>query len=468
MSKNKELAKNTLTILIGKFTTQFLSFFLLPLYTIYLSTDQYGTFDLISTYIALLVPILSLELSNSIFRFLLDFRNNDKKKSEIFINILIAITLLSVLTIFISLIINIFFPIKYLFYILFNIVSLMLSSVALQTARGIGKNNCYALGSIICAISTIILNILFIGAFKMGIEGILLATSFANILCFIYIMNKIKILNDINLKLINKKTLTDMIKYSVPLIPNGISWWVVNASDRTIISLLIGVSANGIYSIANKFSTMFIGLYSVFNLSWTESTSLHINDEDKEQFFSETINTMFMLFASISLLIIVLVPFILPFLINTSYAHAYYYIPLLLIGSLFNVIVGLVSVVYVAKKLSKEIAKTSVLSAALNIILNLILVRYFGVYGACISTIIAFMVLAIYRYIDVQKYVKIKLDFNTLIVFSLMITAVIFIYYQNNIITNILNLVFVFIYSLIVNKKILHSLIIIIKEKIKR
>lgn len=468
MSKNKELAKNTLTILIGKFTTQFLSFFLLPLYTIYLSTSQYGTFDLISTYVALLVPILSLELSNSMFRFLLDFRNNDKKKSEVFINILIAITLLSVLTIFISLIINIFFPIKYLFYILLNIVSLMLSSVALQAARGIGKNNCYASGSIICAVSTIILNILFIIAFKMGIEGILLAASLANILCFIYIINKIKILSDINLKMINKKTLTDMIKYSVPLIPNGISWWVVNASDRTIISLLIGVSANGIYSIANKFSTMFIGLYSVFNLSWTESTSLHIDDEDKEQFFSETINTMFILFASISLLIIVLVPFVLPFLINTRYAPAYNYIPLLLIGSLFNVIVGLVSVVYVAKKLSKEIAKTSVLSAALNIILNLILVRYFGVYGACVSTIIAFMVLAIYRYIDVQKYVKIKLDFNTLIVFSLIITTVIFIYYQNNIITNILNLVFVFIYSLIVNKKIIQGLIIMIKEKIKR
>ena len=54
--------------------------------------------------------------------------------------------------------------------------------------------------------------------------------------------------------------LKEIIKYSVPLIPNMISWWIVSASDRTIISTVLGVAQNGIYSAANKFSGVFTTL----------------------------------------------------------------------------------------------------------------------------------------------------------------------------------------------------------------
>ena len=62
MNKKKELAKNTVIIFLGKVCTQLISFFLLPLYTGYLTTKQYGTVDLIQTYVRLLVPLITIEL----------------------------------------------------------------------------------------------------------------------------------------------------------------------------------------------------------------------------------------------------------------------------------------------------------------------------------------------------------------------------------------------------------------------
>ena len=72
MTKGKELAKNTMIIVVGKVCTQFISFFLLPLYTSYLNTADYGNVDLINTYINLLIPIVTLQLENAVFRFLID------------------------------------------------------------------------------------------------------------------------------------------------------------------------------------------------------------------------------------------------------------------------------------------------------------------------------------------------------------------------------------------------------------
>ena len=83
-----------------------------------------------------------------------------------------------------------------------------------------------------------------------------------------------------------KVQLKQALKYAIPLIPNSISWWIINVSDRTMITIIMNSSFNGIYSVANRFATAFVSLYTVFNLSWTESASLNINDKDKDKFFT--------------------------------------------------------------------------------------------------------------------------------------------------------------------------------------
>ena len=90
-----------------------------------------------------------------------------------------------------------------------------------------------------------------------------------------------------NKKLIDKKLIKSMVKYSAPLVPNSLSWWIVSVSDRSIISVVLGAASNGIYAISNKFPTIISSLSGVFNLSWSESAALHINSEDRDEFFTD-------------------------------------------------------------------------------------------------------------------------------------------------------------------------------------
>ena len=174
----------------------------------------------------------------------------------------------------------------------------------------------------------------------------------------------------IRLVKLNRQSITPYLKYSLPLIPNTISWWILNASDRTIILKFIGISANGIYSAANKFSGIYTTIFNIFNLSWTESVALHLNEKDSSEDFSKLQDSLIKFFGCMFLGLTAVMPLVFKILVNERYNAAYYQIPPLLMGAFFSAMAGFVSAYYVAAKMTSVIAKMTMLAAALNIIIN--------------------------------------------------------------------------------------------------
>ena len=468
MSKGKDLAKNTVIVSIGKICTQLITFFLLPVYTAVLSNEEYGVVDLLNTLTSLLLPIATLQIEQGIFRYLLDCRENKEKQTTLITTVSKFILVQSAICILIFLCASPFIHNEYKYFLMANLLMGILSSISLQICRGLGDNKTYAVGSFITGALTVILNVIFIVVFKWGAYGMLIATAISNLLCAIYVFVKKKIYKYIDIKQNDKKLLKDIIKYSVPLIPNMISWWIVSASDRTIISAVIGVAQNGIYSAANKFSGIFSTLYSVFNLTWTESASININSEDREEFFSKIFDFIVRFFGSLCLGTIAIMPFVFGILVNEKFAESYYQIPILILGSVFNILVSFLGSVYVAKKLTKEIAKTSIIAAIINIVVNIALIKQIGLYAASISTVIAYFAMFIYRWIDVKKYVSIKTNKALIAVLSVSFLVVIITYYLKMKIISIVVLLAVIIIAIYINKDSAKYLTEIVKKRFKK
>lgn len=468
MDKKKQLAKNTIIIFFGRVSTQLISFFLLPLYTSYLATKEYGLVDLIQTYVTLLVPIITLELEMSIFRWLIDSRGKEKDTKKLISNnffvLFISLTIFSILYVAVTSFVNI--PFRWL--ILVDIIICVFGGNFLQVARGFGKTLDYSISCILTGVTTVVSNIILICHFGMGAEGMIISMALANFICGLYLFIRLKLYKLINFKLTDKKLLKEMYKYSIPLIPNSVSWWIVNVSDRTIISFILGSGANGLYAISNKFPTIISSLTGVFNLSWSESAALHINSKDRDEFFSDVFNTIMKLFTAMGVGMIACMPFVFPLLINTKYNDAYNYIPYLVLGSVFNVAICLYSQIYLAKKLSKQVATTAIIGAVINILINIVFIKSIGLYAAAISTAISYFVMMLYRHIDLKKYVNIKISkgfvINTIIIFSYSI----FLYYQHDLLLNIINLIVVVSYAFLINQKFLKSSLKTILGKLKR
>ena len=468
MSKGKDLAKNTAIVSIGKMCTQLITFFLLPVYTAVLSNEEYGVVDLLNTLTSLLLPIATLQIEQGVFRYLIDCRENKEKQTTLITTIMRFMIIQLIICIIIFLCASPFIHNEYKYFLMANLVMGMFSTILLQICRGLGDNPTYAIGSFITGALTVVLNVIFIVSFHWGAYGMLGATAISNLLCSVYIFMKKKIYKYIKPKQYDKTTLKEIIKYSVPLIPNMISWWIVSASDRTIISAVIGIAQNGIYSAANKFSGVFTTLYSVFNLTWTESASININSEDRDEFFSKILDFVIRFFGCLCLGTIAVMPFVFNILINEKFAEAYYQIPILILGSVFNILVSFIGSIYVAKKLTKEIAKTSVIAAIINIGVNVVLIKSIGLYAASISTVIAYALMFIYRWMDVKKYVK--FDVNKILMFVLIIMygVTIFTYYLRSTVISAVVLGVVAIFAVIANINSVTYLKQIVKSKIKK
>lgn len=466
MNKEKQLFKNTLIVSIGKICTQLVTFFLLPLYTSALTTTEYGAVDLLNTIIALFLPIVTLQLEQGVFRFLIDVRNEYEKQKKIITSIFFIVLLQLVIVIILSIFIGPYIQNDYKYYLVLNLVAQVISSIFLQISRGLGDNMTYSLGSFISGLSIVLLNVIFIAILKTGAYGMLLATFIGNMICSIFIFVKLKMYTFINIKDFDINIAKRVIKYSIPLIPNSVSWWIVNASDRSIISAFLGISANGIYSAANKFSNVLSTLYSVFNLTWTESASLYIDSKDSSAFFSRILDAIIRLFGGLCLIIIIYMPFIFPVMIDESYGEAYLQIPILIISVFFNILVSFLGSIYIAKKITKEIAKTSIYAGLINIIVNLLLIQHIGLFAASISTVIAYFLMFLYRWFDSKKYIEIHLNYILIILLTLIFVFAFISYYINNSILNIITLVIGTIYVIYINKQYIYLGYLFVKNHV--
>lgn len=468
MNKKKELAKNTIIIFLGKVCTQLISFFLLPLYTGYLTTKQYGVVDLIQTYVRLLVPLLTIELEMGVFRFLIDTRGNDKDTKEVMSNnftiLFGSLAIFSILYI----IVTCFWHVDYRWLILFDIFICTITGNLLQVARGFGKTLDYSIACIITGVMTVVLNIILIVFGGLRVTGMVLSMAIANGLGALYLFIKLKLYKYFNKKLIDKKLIKSMVKYSAPLVPNSLSWWIVSVSDRSIISVVLGAASNGIYAISNKFPTLLSSVFAIFNMSWCESATLHINSEDRDEFFSDICNTVVKLFSSLGVGMIACMPFVFPLLINSSYNEAFIYIPILAVGVVFNVGVSLYSSIYIAKKMTKQVASTSVMGAIINIVVNVLLIKFIGLWAAAVSTMVSYFAMMVYRHFDLKKYINIKYEKGIFIKTILIFAFAIVLYYQKNMILNIINLVVVSLYAFIINKEFLLGTFKTVFKKLKR
>lgn len=466
MSRKTELAKNTAILTVGKLCTQCISFLLLPLYTAILSTEEYGTYDLLVTYSTLLLPLVNWQFDQGLFRFMLDHRGNQEEERKLLSTLLCSSTIQSIVYCILFKLIEPLLKIENSYFLLLYVVLHVYTALFLQFVRGLGQSVKYTVASFISASATTVTNVIALVCMKLGLQGLFLSTILSQILTLIYLIISSKCWCYISPKAIQLNVFKRVGAYSIPLIPNNLAWWVVNASDRTIISHFLGTAANGIYSVANKFPNVFINFYNILNLSWTETVSLHYEDEDRDEFLTETMTSLFKLFAAACFGIVACMPFVFPIMVNSKYEASYNQILILMYAMLFRVLVGLYSCVYVAQKNAKKIAYTSISAAIINVVVNVMLINRIQVYAASISTLVAFLSMFLIRYIDVNRTIRMKIRKPIIVGSCIVGTMLIFTYYSGNIIIQGIALVLTAVYALATNIDMIRAGLKLVKTKL--
>ena len=196
----------------------------------------------------------------------------------------------------------------------------------------------------------------------------------------------------------------------------------------------------------------------MFQLAWHEIGTVHYNDNDRDKFFSDMIDKVLAFFMSASIGVLYILPFIFDVFINSNYSEAYFNIPIYMVASIFQVVVGLLGVVYVATKKTAEITKTTIIAAVVNISINVALINTVGLYAASISTVFGYGLTMIYRIFDTKKYIVLSYNKKRIVSLGVVTILTCIIFYLDSIKISLLYALFLFPIIFYINKDIIFLL----------
>ena len=410
-NKYKTLLSNTMLISLGTFGSKLLVFFMVRFYTGYLTSADYGTADLITQSANLLLSVISMGITDGVFRFAI---NHVKHRKRIFSIGLYTITLGGLLLFGILPLLGLVPKMNlqpYLWLIGLYIMASCYHTLCAQFIRAEGKTALFAVQGMINTLLVILLNILFLAVLHMGITGYVLSIVLADVFCALMLFIREKLWRQLMLNP-GWAYWKEMLLYSIPMIPATIFWWITSVSDRYMVTGFISESANGIYAVSYKLPTILTLVSGIFMEAWQFSAvSESVGDKREHTRFFSRVWCAFqaVMFLAAGAITALAKPAV-HVLAAPSYFEAWKYVPVLSAAMVFSSLVSFLGSVYMVEKNSMRTFLTAMVGAVLNIILNLILIPGpLGIQGAAIATCASYLVVFLIRAADVRRFIPFKL-----------------------------------------------------------
>ncbi len=412
--KLKMLFKDTVVFALGSLGSKLILFFLVPIYTNFLTTEEYGIADLVFTTSQLIIPVVSIVIYDAVIRFGLAHNQNPAEVLKVGLRIG---TLSTVITVLITPLIGKYTPLaKWKWYLCLYTVLTFNGYVFKNYLKVKNRNRLFALISVGQTLTMALLNIILLVILRIGVRGYLLSSIGASAFSLILSALASGAIHDLRGAKFNYLLSIEMVKYSVPLILNDLSWWVIHSSDKFMIESMVSAAALGLYTVSTKIPSLINVMISIFGQAWGISSIREIETSNDTRFFSKVYKGYsFITFISCIVLVPIIKPFMLVY-VGEKFRAAWIFVPLLLVSAVFSSISSYYGQLYGALKKSINSSMTTLIAAAINIIINYVFILKYNIWGAVIGTVVAYFCLFLMRMIDVKRFISI--DINYVLLFS--------------------------------------------------
>lgn len=401
-NKYRNLLKDTVIFAIGSLGSKVILFFLVPLYTNFLTTAEYGTADLVSSFASLVIPISSLVINEAVIRFGMKKSDNP---SAVLAGAYVIFAFSVIFTIIITPVFGLYRSIAewkwYLaaFVILSNIAEIQRCYLKVKN-----KNKAFAAIGIMQTAVLAISNVITLTILRIGVTGYLLSQNIALIAASLASFFVGGVIPDLKQASVDWKLIRRMVLFSSPLIFSNVSWWVIHSCDKIMIEVMIGASALGLYTAATKIPSLINVIIAIFNQAWGLSSIREIETTNDRSFYSSVFDTFSVfLFGAAICFIAIIKPFMSVY-VGDEFKTSWVFAPLLLSAAVYYSISAFVASIYSALQRTTNIMWTTIICALINVIINYFGIIAFGTWGAILGTVISYFIIAIIRMIDINRY----------------------------------------------------------------
>lgn len=422
MTRAKRFLKSSFIYFVGNILTKIISFFLLPMYTSFIPTKGMGYFDVVNTYLNIIIPIVSVTIWAAILRYCFDYKDLEGKYKVIFNAMIVMFGSLAIFSAA-ALIFGFVGNLEYLFLIYLMGVAMILQNCYSNMARALGYNTTFAASGVVGGLVNCGSNVFMILCLHMHEESLFIALALGLFAQVVVMERKVKFLRHISIQLYDRQLLISMLQYSLPLALNSTCFWFLSSYDKIGISSALGLSANGVYSIAGKY-TYIVGLVSdCFNLAMQEMLfSMGNQKEGKTEFYSLTSNYYVKFLMYGLLLLLPFVYFTFPILIDKEYSAAFPLIPIYLLATVESVFSGFLGDIFAAEKKTSAVFYSTIVAAVVNVAVFYLLIGRIGIQAANIALALGFLANIIIRIVLLRKSFSLKINLK-MFLFTLALFA---------------------------------------------
>ncbi|SYZ77256.1 lipopolysaccharide biosynthesis protein [Trichococcus shcherbakoviae] len=427
---NKRLIKKSGIYFIGNLSSKIMSAILIPIYAFYINTEDLGMYDFSQTVMGVLSPIIILAIWEAVLKFVLSEDDTEKQRK-----------IMSTSAIF-SLVMNLVFIIIANIFNWFDVVGiryfgLVITMILLHTlvqvwqyyARATSNNKLYVLAGIVSTIVNFVCILIFVVFLKYGLFGLLVSYNIGQLSIIIIIERKLKVLKKIKIYDFDYSLLKRMLIFSSPLVLNLISAWFISGFGRIIITLKLGNEANGLYSFANKFSLIITMIGSVITMAIIEEAILSTKAKQLDKNFNKTLQGLFMIFQTLALLGVPAIVIFYEVIAETEYYTSLIFAPWLLIYAVSNTMASNIGSVFQAIDKTKYQFTTTVLGGVITFAISWLFIDKIGISAVIIGQILGAIVMLVTRYILVNRFTEMKLNWTPILsmllifIFTIILTT---------------------------------------------
>lgn len=436
-SRRISIKKNMIIFGIGIFFTKILNLVFAPIFSHYMSTNEFGIVDILTTTGFLLIPICTLAITEAVIKYgISDDSDNKKVITNGIIVTAVGIVVLITITLFLGQFIYKDYVFFAILYYCFECLFLFLQSVS----KSMQKTTDYVISSILYSIVSIFLIFVLLISTNLGVSGYLIGLSVGGFVGSFYLIIRLRIWKKFSIKCIERKTIVLMLRYAAPLSFSGIAYWLISASDKYITRILMGESSTGLLAVVHKLPAVCTFLYSIFNfafiLSALKDHKLKPETYDEDcKFYSTTLRYVAILLILGSILII-LMSLPMTLLYSSDFHSCWIFIPLYSFGVILGAFRNFYSSIFMTVGKTFKIMIVVIIGALINVLSCYFLMKYtsLGLWATAISTVLANAFIFI-AFIFLSKGI-VDLHFSVLLVFLLIgcFAVSIFPLFSNNII----------------------------------
>lgn len=400
MSAKKKVLENSFFYVFSSLLVRAIGFLLLPVYTLFLSPEDYGITNLVNNFIQVTTFIIAFSLYSAAIRFYVDFKE-DKERLKSFYGTIITFIIISG-SFFLSFSLIIRYTISTLFFEGINfypivfIALVSMTFISLHTMhqsilQGIQQGKKLTIINLTVFGLTIILKLYFIGILRLGAVGFLLAQLIINVAYFIFMiydLNK----NELFKLTIDFRILRESLKYSIPLMPHNLSTKVASFVSRVFINVSGSLVSVGLYSVAMHFGNLIDVIQTSVNKAFQPwfYEMMSWNDPKSRKDAVDLSYSLLIFYSFIYMVIGLFSQEVVILMTNEQYLMAWTVIPILIVGfSVKSIYYFFVNIVMYYKQAARILFLATITGSFVDIILAYFLVSIYGIHGAAIAFALA-------------------------------------------------------------------------------